>query len=74
MNDHDGLESVITIVWNAQLRVGGGKGSRGFAAYFVGSCWQWVRGPPERAGSNRWVNANTFPPRGFITTAMGLAV
>ena len=45
------------------LRVGGDRGSRGFAAYFVGPSWQWVHGQgiasaphatPWRREAKRW--------------------
>ena len=56
------------------LVVGSGQGGRAFAAHLVGRCWQRMRLQPERAGSDGRINASLFPPCGFITGAMGLAM
>jgi hypothetical protein len=64
--------SLVTL--GALPGVGSGQGGRAFAAHLVGSCRQRMGLQPERAGSDGWINASVFPPCGFITTAMDLAM
>jgi hypothetical protein len=56
------------------IGAGSGSGGRTVDAHFIRSCRQRMRLQPKRAGTDTGVDTGLLPPRGFIATAMDLAM